>query len=133
MSGGGGDDGKSEPGHGGVGGAEDLDVGAEGGPGGRVGGAEEGESGSADGSSEVGDAGVVAQVEAGLREQGVGSRLLDEVCARFSSAGVDTVRTMIARSNRLVMSFFRSRGLSAGPYVQLEMRLDELPGPPREP
>jgi hypothetical protein len=32
---------------------------------------------------------------------------------------------MISRNDPLNLSFFRSQGLSAGPYIQLEMHLDE--------
>ncbi len=59
-----------------------------------------------------------------LREQGVASQLFDAICDNFKSAGVTTVRTMISRDDPLNLSFFRSQGLSAGPYIQLEMLLD---------
>lgn len=53
--------------------------------------------------------------------EGVGSRLLDTLCARFRQAGVTKVRTMIARQDHEVLSFFRSCGMMAGPFQQLEM------------
>jgi hypothetical protein len=37
---------------------------------------------------------------------------------------VRTVRTMIARDNHPLMSFFRSEGMTTGPYLQLENELD---------
>ncbi len=60
-----------------------------------------------------------------LREQGIASRLMAEICNCFKQAGINTVRTMISRNDPLNLSFFRSQGLSAGPYIQLEMHLDE--------
>jgi hypothetical protein len=32
---------------------------------------------------------------------------------------------MVARQNQLHMAFFRSEGMVAGPYIQLEMDLDD--------
>jgi ribosomal protein S18 acetylase RimI-like enzyme len=60
-----------------------------------------------------------------LRLHGAGSALFEAVCARFRQAGVTKVRTMIARDAQLVMSFFRSQGLMAGPFIELEKDLDE--------
>ena len=57
------------------------------------------------------------------REESVGSALLDEICDRFREAGAHRLRTMILRNNHLLMSFFRARGLMAGPYLQLEKDL----------
>jgi hypothetical protein len=37
---------------------------------------------------------------------------------------MNKVRTMLARDANLVMSFFRSQGMMAGPFVELEMDLD---------
>jgi ribosomal protein S18 acetylase RimI-like enzyme len=55
---------------------------------------------------------------------GVGSMLLNEACARFRSAGVDTVRTMVKRNDVPVLSFFRTNAFTGGPYVQLERPID---------
>jgi GNAT superfamily N-acetyltransferase len=55
---------------------------------------------------------------------GIGSRLLDAIEARFRQIGVQRMRTMLARDNHLIMSFFRSQGMMAGPYIQLEKELD---------
>ena len=57
------------------------------------------------------------------RLAGVGARLLDAICARFREAGIATVRTLLARDNALVLSFFRSQGMMAGPFIPLEMDL----------
>lgn len=62
-------------------------------------------------------------VDPGFRLAGIGSRLLSAVCASFRRAGVTKVRTMLARDNTLVLSFFRSQGMMAGPFIPLEMDL----------
>jgi hypothetical protein len=54
---------------------------------------------------------------------GTGARLLAAVCAGFRRAGVRTVRTLLHRDNTLVLSFFRSQGMMAGPFIPLEMDL----------
>ncbi len=58
------------------------------------------------------------------RLSGVGTRLLEAICAAFRRAGVRTVRTMLSRDNTLILSFFRSQGMMAGPFIPLEMDLD---------
>jgi N-acetylglutamate synthase-like GNAT family acetyltransferase len=58
-----------------------------------------------------------------VREQKVGAGLLDAICARFRELGIDTVRTMLAREDRLNLSFFRSQGMRAGHHIQLEKKL----------
>jgi ribosomal protein S18 acetylase RimI-like enzyme len=57
------------------------------------------------------------------RLAGVGTKLLDAICAGFRRAGVTKVRTMLARDNNLVLSFFRSQGMLAAPFIPLEMDL----------
>ena len=57
------------------------------------------------------------------RLHGLGTMLFDEMCVRFRKAGVKEVRTMLAKDDRLIMSFFRSQGMMAGPFIQLEKRL----------
>jgi len=59
-------------------------------------------------------------------QEGVGSRLLDALCAYFRRADVNKVRTMIARQNHELLSFFRSYGMMAGPFQQLELDLESL-------
>jgi len=63
-------------------------------------------------------------VQPGARQAGIGTRLLAAICAAFRRAGVRTVRTMLARDNTLILSFFRSQGMMAGPFISLEMELD---------
>ncbi len=57
------------------------------------------------------------------RQHGVGARLLAAICAGFRRAGVTKVRTMLARDNTLILSFFRSQGMMAGPFIPLEVDL----------
>lgn len=59
--------------------------------------------------------------------EGVGSSLLHALCAEFRRAGVTKVRTMIARQDHEVLGFFRSCGMMAGPFLQLEMDLGSDP------
>ncbi len=59
------------------------------------------------------------------RQRKVASRLFAAIAEAFRGRGVDTLRTMIARDDDLIMSFFRSQGMMAGPFVQLEMSVDE--------
>ena len=63
-------------------------------------------------------------VEPGLRVKSVGTKLFDALCDRFRAAGIAKVRTMLARDNDLVLAFFRSLGMMAGPFIQLEKDLD---------
>lgn len=63
-------------------------------------------------------------VRGDARLAGVGSRLLEAVCQCFRRAGVNKVRTLLARDNHLVMSFFRSQGMMAAPFIALERGLD---------
>ena len=43
------------------------------------------------------------------------------------AAEIRTMRTMVARQNQLHMAFFRSEGMVAGPYIQLEMDIEDEP------
>ena len=63
-------------------------------------------------------------VEPDYREKGIGTLLLDDISRRFKAAGVDTLRTMHSRRDTLNLAFFRSQGLTAGSYIQLEKKLD---------
>ena len=57
------------------------------------------------------------------RLAGVATRLLEAICAGFRHAGVDKVRTLVARDNSLVLSFFRSQAMMAAPFIPLEKDL----------
>jgi GNAT superfamily N-acetyltransferase len=63
-------------------------------------------------------------VEPRSRQTGTGTRLLEAICSGFRRTGVKTVRTILARDNKLILSFFRSQGMMAGPFIPLEMDLD---------
>jgi ribosomal protein S18 acetylase RimI-like enzyme len=65
--------------------------------------------------------GVAVRPEARLA--GVGSRLLEAICAAFRRTGVHEVRTLLARDNPLVLAFFRSQGMMAGRFIALEKTL----------
>lgn len=58
------------------------------------------------------------------RLAGVGARMLDAICDGFRHAGVHKVRTLLGRDNSLVLSFFRSQGMMAAPFIPLEKDLD---------
>nr|HET7860697.1 GNAT family N-acetyltransferase [Caldimonas sp.] len=62
-------------------------------------------------------------VDPAARLGGVGTRLLEAISARFRAAGVTKLRTMLSRDNTLILSFFRSQGLTAGPFITLETDL----------
>lgn len=63
-------------------------------------------------------------VDPALRQSGVASLLFDAICAFFRDQGVNKVRTMLRRDDHLVMAFFRSQGMMAGPFIQLEKDLE---------
>ena len=63
-------------------------------------------------------------VDADARLHGAGRALLDAISAEFKKAGVGKMRTMVERNTMLQMLFFRSEGMMAGPYIQLEKDLD---------
>lgn len=58
------------------------------------------------------------------RLQKAASMLLVELIARFRKSGVGAVRTMIDVDDHLLMSFLRSFGMTAGPFVELELSLE---------
>lgn len=55
---------------------------------------------------------------------GTGTQLLGAILKAFRQAGVKKVRTLLARDNNLVLSFFRSQGMMAGPFIPLELDLE---------
>jgi GNAT superfamily N-acetyltransferase len=62
-------------------------------------------------------------VDPRLRLKGVGSALLAAMRERFERVGVRTLRTMLARDNTLLLSFFRSQGLTAGHLIPLQIQI----------
>lgn len=63
-------------------------------------------------------------VDPDARLSGVGQAMFRAIVAEFRQAGVDKMRTMVARNDLLPLRFFRSEGMMAGPYIQLEMDLE---------
>ncbi|MBF0166502.1 MAG: GNAT family N-acetyltransferase [Alphaproteobacteria bacterium] len=63
-------------------------------------------------------------VDSDGRLGGIGTALFQAICDGFRKVGVHTVRTTVSRKNELVMSFFRSQGMMASHYIQLETELD---------
>lgn len=60
-----------------------------------------------------------------FRTQGIGTALFEAACAAFRESGVAQVRTMLNRDDPLNMAFFRGQGMMAGPFLQLELDLEE--------
>jgi GNAT superfamily N-acetyltransferase len=67
---------------------------------------------------------VALSVEPGARLQGIGQALITAIVEEFKRTGASQMRTMVARNNRLHLMFFRSQGMMAGPYIELEKDLD---------
>jgi ribosomal protein S18 acetylase RimI-like enzyme len=66
-------------------------------------------------------------IEPDYREHGIASTLFEKLLAFFRECGVSKVRTLARRDESIVpvLSFFRSHGLTAGPFVELEREIDE--------
>jgi ribosomal protein S18 acetylase RimI-like enzyme len=64
-------------------------------------------------------------VDPKARLAGIGTRLLHALSAAFRRMGVRKMRTMLARDNILILSFFRSQGMTAGSLIPLEMDLED--------
>ena len=62
-------------------------------------------------------------VDPDARQRGIGTLLLQSMSAKFRRAGVRHLRTLLARENTLILSFFRSQGMMAGALIPLEMEL----------
>jgi GNAT superfamily N-acetyltransferase len=67
---------------------------------------------------------LAIEVDAKLRLRHVGTMLIDALTECFRRAGVRKLRTMLARDDMLNLRFFRSQGMMAGPFIQLEKDLD---------
>ena len=63
-------------------------------------------------------------VEPDMRLHGIGKALLEAISGEFKKVGVGKMRTMVERGAQLPLLFFRSEGMMAGPYIQLEKDLD---------
>ncbi len=60
-------------------------------------------------------------VQPDSRLAGIGTSLLESIRDCFRRSGVTKVRTMLARDDHLVLSFFRSQGMTAAPFIPLEI------------
>lgn len=67
---------------------------------------------------------LALSVKPELRQQGFGTLLFETLCTQMKNDGVTTVRTMVLGNDKTNLSFFRGKGLAAGPYIELERRLD---------
>lgn len=63
-------------------------------------------------------------VDPDYRQHGIATALFDAISAFFRDGGVTRCRTMLRRDDHLVMAFFRSQGMMAGPFIQLEKDLE---------
>ncbi|MCP5022591.1 MAG: GNAT family N-acetyltransferase [bacterium] len=68
---------------------------------------------------------VSIEVHPSSRRKGRGSALLKQARECFGTLGVTSLRTMAARTNVPTLSLFRSHGFVGGPFVQLELNLDD--------
>ena len=64
-------------------------------------------------------------VDPGVRQAGIASQLLAALNAGLRRAGVRKLRTLLARDNMLILSFFRSQGMMAAPLISLELDLQD--------
>jgi ribosomal protein S18 acetylase RimI-like enzyme len=64
-------------------------------------------------------------VEKDHRLQKAATALMTELISRFKKHGVGAIRTMIDVDDHLLMSFLRSFGMTAGPFVELEMTVSQ--------
>ena len=67
---------------------------------------------------------VTQKVEEPTRLGGVASALFAAILDCFRRSGVSKVRTLTGRDNSLVLSFFRSQGMMAAPFIPLELDLE---------
>jgi len=67
---------------------------------------------------------LALSVSPAQREQGIGTLLFEALCAEMKRDGATTIRTMVLGNDKVNLSFFRGEGLAAGPYIELERRLD---------
>jgi GNAT superfamily N-acetyltransferase len=58
-----------------------------------------------------------------FRLGGLGTQLVSAMADWFRREGVCTMRTILARDNTLILSFFRSLGMTTGPFIPLEIDL----------
>jgi len=67
---------------------------------------------------------LALSVSPAQRQQGIGTLLFEALCGEMKRDGATTIRTMVLGNDKTNLSFFRGEGLAAGPYIELERRLD---------
>jgi ribosomal protein S18 acetylase RimI-like enzyme len=65
-------------------------------------------------------------IEPHARQAGIATRLMGAFCDALRAGGVRKLRTLLARENTLILSFFRSQGMMAAPMIPLEMDLPPI-------
>ena len=60
-----------------------------------------------------------------FKRQGIGLLLCQRLCQAFLAVGIDKIRTMVKKDNLEMLSFFRSVGFQAGPFLELELSIKE--------
>jgi GNAT superfamily N-acetyltransferase len=63
-------------------------------------------------------------VDPGAVRHGSATALLREAARHFAALGVTRLRTMVARNDVPLLSFFRASGFVGGPFVQLELQVE---------
>jgi len=63
-------------------------------------------------------------VDPQARQAGIGTQLLGALTEQLRRTGVRYLRTLLSHDNTLILSFFRSQGMMAAPFIPLEMDLD---------
>jgi GNAT superfamily N-acetyltransferase len=66
---------------------------------------------------------LAIEVDPAMRLRRIGTMLVEAIAECFKRAGVRKLRTMLARNDLLNLRFFRSQGMMAGPFIQLEKEL----------
>lgn len=57
------------------------------------------------------------------QRSGIAVELCKQVCTKFNSLGISTIRTMVKKDDLNVLSFFRSVGFKAGTFFELELEI----------
>lgn len=63
-------------------------------------------------------------VDPTARQAGIGTKLLAALTEALRQTGVRKLRTLLSHDNTLILSFFRSQGMMAAPYIPLEKDLE---------
>ena len=67
---------------------------------------------------------LALSVSPAQRQRGIGTLLFEALCVAMKKDGTTTIRTMVRGDDKMNLKFFRGEGLAAGPYIELERRLD---------